>query len=80
MKLLRAITWLVCFIFLVLAANHFFNPHFKLEINPIFSVSFAMFTLVGVQELHEGRKKISAIYLFTGAVCLLTLVAGVLQA
>lgn len=79
MKLLKAVTWLVCLLFLVLVANHFFNPHFRLEINLMFSVSFAMFTLVGIQELHEGRKKIAAIYLFTGAVCLLTLAAGVFQ-
>lgn len=80
MKMLKAITWMVCFIFLVLVANHFFNPHFSLEINLMFSVSLAMFTLIGIQELHAGRKKIAAIYLFTGAACFITVIAGVLQA
>jgi hypothetical protein len=79
MRILKIITWLTGFSYIVLFANHFFNPQFEIGIKLMFFLHAALFTLFGVQEHQAGRRKLAAIPILLAAVSFIGLVLTFFQ-
>ncbi|MCM3611774.1 hypothetical protein M4S82_10960 [Planococcus sp. MERTA32b] len=75
MKLFKFLSWLIGALFLIVAANHFFNPNFTGSMTLFFILSFLLFTSSGIYEYLDQRKKTAIFYFFTGTVCFFAIIA-----
>lgn len=80
LKLLKIISWLTGVIFLLIAANHFFNPNFTGSMTLFFALSFLLFTSSGIYEYLDQRKKTAILYFFTSTVCFFALIVELVGA
>lgn len=74
MKLFKYISWLTGAAFLLVAANHFFNPNFTGNMTLFFALSFALFTFSGIDGYLDQRKKTATLHFFISVVCFFALI------
>lgn len=74
MKLFKIVSWLTGAIFLLISANHFFNPNFTGSMSLFFALSFLLFSSSGIYDYLDQRKKTAAFQFFIGAVCFFGLI------
>ncbi|RNF38826.1 hypothetical protein [Planococcus salinus] len=80
MKFFKFISRLTGALFLLVAANHFFNPNFTGNMTFFFALSFALFTFSGIYEYLDQRKKTAALQFFIGAICFFGLIVELVGA